>query len=213
MEIWRAAFTVKYIQGIGCDKCLDISDNLGVKEEASMDFTGEPSTRLNHKLSKVDGWVSSILLIAGLLAIMGGTACQGGLSDTISVQPERGLPAVVMTGDEFWVTVTFTSPEDDFHAIGLTDMAPAGWDVSVNLTWTDPQAMMAHTPEPGMAVYVWDGPQDAGVEFTAEYKVRVPVDAEPGDYTFSGFLEYYIEPYPAPSYEEEIAGGIQVTVS
>jgi hypothetical protein len=178
-----------------------------------MDFTGEPSTRLNHKLSKVDGWVSSILLIAGLLAIMGGTACQGGLSDTISVQPERGLPAVVMTGDEFWVTVTFTSPEDDFHAIGLTDMAPAGWDVSVNLTWTDPQAMMAHTPEPGMAVYVWDGPQDAGVEFTAEYKVRVPVDAEPGDYTFSGFLEYYIEPYPAPSYEEEIAGGIQVTVS
>jgi hypothetical protein len=219
MEIWRAAFTIKYIQGIGCDKCLDISDNLGVKEETDMDFTGEPSTRLNHKLPKVDGWVLSILLIASLLAIMGGTACQGGLPDTISVQPERGLPAVVMRGDEFLVTVTFTSPEDGFHAIGLTDVVPAGWDVSVDAAWTEPQAMVAHTPEPETAVYIWGpsepGAYDAGVEFTAEYKVRVPVDAEPGTYTFSGSLEYYIyiESGSAASYEDEIAGDIQVTVS
>jgi hypothetical protein len=178
-----------------------------------MDFTGERSTRLDHKLPKLDGWVSSILLIAGLLAILGGMACQGGLPDTISAQPERELPAVVMAGDEFWVTVTFTSPEDDFHAIGLTDVAPAGWDVSVNLTWTEPQAMLTHTPEPETAVYVWEGPHDAGVEFTAAYKVQVPVDAEPGTYTFSGSLEYYIEPSPAASYEDEIAGDMQVTVS
>ena len=213
MEVWRAAFTVEYVQGIGCDKCLDISDNLGVKEKADMDFTGERSTRLNHKLPKLGGWVSSILLIAGLLAILGGMACQGGLPDTISAQPERELPAVVTRGDEFRVTVTFTSPEDDFHAIGLSDVGPAGWDVSVNLTWTEPQAMLTHTPEPGTAVYVWEGPHDAGVEFTAAYKIRVPVDAEPGAYTFSGSLEYYIEPSPAPSYEDEIAGDIQVTVS
>jgi len=178
-----------------------------------MDFPRERSTRLNHKLPKLGGWVSSILLIAGLLGILGGMACQCGLPDTTSAQPERELPAVVMRGDEFWVTVTFTSPEDGFHAIALTDVGPAGWGVSVNLTWTDPQAMVANTPEPEMAVYVWDGPYDAGVEFTAEYKVRVPVDAEPGDYTFSGSLEYYIEPYPASSYEEEIAGDIHVTVS
>ena len=178
-----------------------------------MDFTGERSTRLNHKLPKLDGWLSSILLIAGLLAILGGMACQGGLPDTISAQPERELPAVVMAGDEFWVTVTFTSPEDNFHAIGLSEVGPAGWNVSVNLTWTEPQAMLAHTLEPEMAVYVWEGPHDAGVEFTTAYKVRVPVDAEPGTYTFSGFLEYYIEPSPAPSYEDEIAGDMQVTVS
>lgn len=213
MEVWRAAFTVEHVQGIGCDKCLDISDNLGVKEETDMDFTGERSTRLNHKLPKLGGWVSSIFLIGGLLAILGGTACQGGLPDTTSAQPERELPAVVMRGDEFWVTVTFTSPEDDFHAIGLSDVGPAGWDVSVNLTWTEPQAMLTHTPEPETAVYVWEGPHDAGVEFTAAYKIQVPVDAEPGAYTFSGSLEYYIEPSPAPSYKDEIADDIQVTVS
>lgn len=178
-----------------------------------MDFTRERSTRLNHKLPKLDGWVSSILLIACLLAILGGTACQDGLPDTTSAQPERELPAVVMAGDEFWVTVTFASPEDDFHAIGLTDVGPAGWDVSVDVAWTEPSAMVAHTPEPETAVYVWEGPHDAGVEFIAEYKVQVPVDAEPGDYTFSGSLEYYIEPSPAPSYEDEIAGDMQVTVS
>jgi len=178
-----------------------------------MDFARERSTRLNHKLPKLGGWVSSIFLIAGLLAILGGVACQGGLPDTTTAQLERELPAVVMTGDEFWVTVTFTSPEDDFHAIGLTDQAPAGWDVSVDVAWAHPLAMVAHTEEPETAVYIWEGPHDAGVEFIAEYKVQVPVDAEPGDYTFSGSLEYYIEPQPAPSYQEEIAGDMQVTVS
>jgi len=183
-----------------------------------MDFTGERSTRLNHKLPKLGGWASSILLIAGLLVILGGTACQSGLPDTTSAQPGRELPDTVTAGEEFAVTVTFTSPEDNFHAIALTDRAPVGWNVSVNLTWIEPQAMVAHTSEPEMAVYIWDGPSegggyDAGVEFTAVYKVRVPVNAEPGDYTFSGFLEYYIEPQPAPSYEEEIVGDIQVTVS
>jgi hypothetical protein len=168
---------------------------------------------LNHELPKLGEWLSSIFLIAGLLAILGGTACQSGLPDTTSAQPERELPAVVMAGDEFWVTVTFTAPEDDFHAIGLSDVGPAGWDVSVNLTWTEPQAMMANTPETEKAEYIWEGPHDAGVEFTAEYKIRVPVDAEPGDYAFSGSLEYYIEPSPAPSYKDEIAGDMQVTVS
>ncbi len=183
-----------------------------------MDSARKRSTRLNHRLPKLGGWVSSTLLIAGLLGILGGTACgtacQGELPDTIAVQFERELPAVVMTGDEFWVTVTFTSPEDDFHAIALTDLAPAaGWNVSVDVAWTQPPAMMAHTPEPEMAVYIWEGPYDAGVEFSAAYKIRVPVDAEPGAYTFNGSLEYYIEPSPAPSYKDEIAGGMQVTVS
>lgn len=144
---------------------------------------------------------------------MGGAACQDELPDTTTAQIERELPEVVMRGDEFWVTVTFASPEDGFHAIALTDLAPTGWDVSVDVAWTEPPVMLAHTPEPGMAVYIWEGPHDAGVDFTAEYKVLVPVDAEPGTYTFSGSLEYYIEPYPAPSYEENIAGDIQVMVS
>lgn len=178
-----------------------------------MDFARERGTRLNHKLPKLGGWASSIFLIAGLLAILSGVACQGGPSDTTPVQLERELPNTVTVGEEFVVTVTFTSPEDGFHAIGLTDIAPDGWDVSVDVTWTEPQAMGANTPGTEKAEYIWEGPHDAGVEFTAEYKVRVPVDAEPGIYTFSGSLEYYIEPFPAPSYKEEITGDTQVTVS
>jgi len=125
---------------------------------------------------------------------------------------QRGLPDTVTAGEEFAVTVTFAAPADRFHAIGLTDLAPAGWDVSVDVAWTDPQAMVAHTPEPEMAAYIWAGPYAAGMEFTAMYKIKVPVDAEPGTYKFSGSLKYYVEPHPAPSYEEAITGDIQVDV-
>jgi len=178
-----------------------------------MDFTKQLSTRLNGKLPRPGGLMSSIFLIVGLLAMLVSAACQGELPDTTAEGFARELPVAVTRGEEFVVTVTFTSPEDGFHAIGLTDTGPAGWDVSVDVAWTEPQAMAANTPGTEKAEYIWEGPHDAGVEFTAEYKVRVPVDAEPGDYTFSGRLEYYIEPVPAPSYEEEIVGDIQVTVS
>jgi hypothetical protein len=168
---------------------------------------------LNGKLPKLSRWLSSILLMAGLLALLGGIGCQGQLPNAAALQLGRELPAEVAAGDEFWVTLTFASPEDGFHAIGLTDLVPAGWHVTVDVAWTEPPAMVAHTPEPEKAVYMWDGPHDAGVEFTASYKVRVPVDTEAGTYTFDGSLEYYIEPHPAPSYEKAIAGDVQVTVS
>ncbi|MGB5925315.1 MAG: carboxypeptidase-like regulatory domain-containing protein [Dehalococcoidia bacterium] len=132
--------------------------------------------------------------------IAGGALCQ------------RELPDTVTAGEEFAVTVTFAAPAHRFHAIGLTDLAPAGWDVSVDVAWTEPEAMLAHTPEPEMAAYIWAGPYAAGVEFTAVYQIKVPVDAEPGTYKFSGSLKYYVEPHPAPSYGEAITGDIQVDV-
>jgi len=125
---------------------------------------------------------------------------------------QRGLPDTVAAGEEFAVTVTFAAPADRFHAIGLTDSAPAGWDVSVDVAWTDPQAMVAHTPETEMAACIWAGPYAAGAEFTAVYKIKVPVTAQPGTYTFSGSLKYYLEPHPAPSYGEVITGDIQLDV-
>jgi hypothetical protein len=192
---------------------MDVSDNLGAKEEAGMHYARDPSTRLKRKLPRLSGWASSIFLIVGLIAILGGAACQDGLPDTTAEEFARELPVTVTKGEEFVVTITFTSPEDGFHAIGLTDASPAGWDVSVDVEWTEPQAMAANTPGTEKAEYIWEGPHDAGVEFTAMYRVRVPADAEAGDYTFSGRLEYYIEPVPARSYEEEIVGDIQVTVS
>jgi hypothetical protein len=91
-------------------------------------------------------------------------------------------------------------------------MAPAGWNVSVDVAWTDRQAMVAHNPEPEIAAYIWAGPYAVGVEFSAVYRIKVPVDAEPGTYTFDGSLRYYVEPHPAASYEEAIMGDIQVDV-
>jgi len=134
------------------------------------------------------------------------------LSSAGGVLCQRELPDTARAGEEFVVTLAFTAPADRFHAIGLTDLAPAGWDVSVDVAWTEAQAMAAHTPEPETAAYIWAGPYAAGVEFTAMYRIKVPIDAEPGTYGFSGSLEYYIEPHPAPSYRDAIAGDIQVDV-
>ena len=125
---------------------------------------------------------------------------------------QRVLPDTAKAGEEFMVTVTFAAPADRFHAIGLTDLAPPGWDASVDVAWTEAQAMVAHTPQPEMAAYIWAGPYAIGVEFTAVYRIKVPVDAQPGTYTFSGSLEYYIEPHPAPSYQEGITGDIRLAV-
>ncbi|MGB6873255.1 MAG: carboxypeptidase regulatory-like domain-containing protein [Dehalococcoidia bacterium] len=126
--------------------------------------------------------------------------------------PTRALPDQVLPGEKFEVTVTFAAPYDGFHAIALTDVAPGGWDVSVNVLWADPEATAVHTPAAETAAYVWYGPYDVCVPFTTVYEVRVPVNAEPGTYTFSGSLKYYIEPHPAPPYEQEVSGDIQVRV-
>jgi hypothetical protein len=122
------------------------------------------------------------------------------------------LPDQVLPGEKFAVTVTFAAASDGFHAIALTDVAPAGWEVSVNVLWANPEATAVHTPAAEAAAYVWYGPYDVCAAFTTVYEVRVPVDAEPGTYTFSGSLKYYIEPHPAPPYEQEVTGDIQVRV-
>jgi len=126
--------------------------------------------------------------------------------------PIRALPDQVLPGEKFDVTVTFAAPYDGFHAIALTDVAPVGWDVTVNALRADPEATAVHTPAAETAAYVWYGPYDFCVPFTTVYKVRVPPNTEPGTYTFSGSLKYYIEPHPAPPYEQEVTGDIEVRV-
>ena len=126
--------------------------------------------------------------------------------------PTRALPDQVLPGEKFTVTVTFIAPSDGFHAIALTDVAPAGWDVSVNVIWSEPEATAVYTPAAETAAYVWYGPYDVCATFAAVYEVRVPVNAEPGTYTFSGSLKYYIETHPTEPYEQEVTGDIQVRV-
>jgi hypothetical protein len=187
--------------------------------ERDFDFriTDNGRQRLRSRKMLLQVSLSFVLLFSLILPVSVTEANDTSYHDALYTTAEgvlcqRGLPDTVTAGEEFVVNVTFAAPADRFHAIGLTDVAPAGWDVSVDVAWTAPQAMVAHTPEPEMAAYIWAGPYAAGVEFTAVYKIKVPVDAEPGTYTFSGSLKYYVEPHPAPSYGEAITGDIQVDV-
>jgi hypothetical protein len=179
--------------------------------ERDFDFriTDNGRQQLRSRKMLLQVLLSFVLMFSLILPV---SVIEANGSFTEGVLCQRELPDTVTAGEEFAVTVTFAAPADRFHAIGLTDVAPAGWDVSVNVAWTDPQAMVAHTPEPGMAAYIWAGPYAVGVEFTAVYKIKVPIDTEPGTYTFSGSLKYYVEPHPAPSYEEAVTGDIQVDV-
>ena len=126
--------------------------------------------------------------------------------------PLREMPAAVVPGEEFEVTVTFTSPHEALQEIELTDVAPAGWNVAVDAAWAVPSPTTADTPAPEQASYTWAGPHTAGLEFTAVYKVQVPAGAEPGIYTFAGSLEYSTESYPSSSFAEEVTDYGQVTV-
>ena len=181
--------------------------------ERYFDFRSSDNGRQQLRRRKMLLYVllSSIVLFSLILPVSIAEA-KVGLTIEAGDLYERALPDTVTVGEEFEVIVTFAAPADRFHAIGLIDVAPAGWDVSVDVAWTDPQAMVAHTPESEMAAYIWAGPYAAGIEFTAVYKIEVPVDAEPGTYTFSGSLRYYIEPHPAPSYQEAITGAFQAHV-
>lgn len=127
--------------------------------------------------------------------------------------PSRTLPEAVHKGETFDVTVTFTAPEDKFCAISITDLAPEGWDVTVDAAWctpnadavkaTDNRAEIAWFGEPGVGF-------DNGTSFSVLYKVAVPDDASMGIHTFSGFLGYYIG--PSDHIFENITGGSEVKV-
>jgi hypothetical protein len=104
----------------------------------------------------------------------------------------RALPDALERGETFNVIVTFTAPADNFTAISITDFAPDGWNVTVDKAWCQPQAWVKATSN--KAEVAWQGPYDKGVNFTVLYKAIVPHDASLGNYTFSGFLAYYIGP-------------------
>ena len=123
----------------------------------------------------------------------------------------REAPVEVVAGQVFQVIVLFTAPVDGFNSIGLADVAPAGWDVSLDETWCTPSASFAKTPDKTTAEYVWMASYDPGQVFTLAYKIQVPIDASPGTYTFGhGWMEYYLG--SAGPYKADITGHAQVTV-
>ena len=138
-------------------------------------------------------------LLALLVALPAGIAlAQGGAS------PARILPPVISPGDTIEVKVTFTAPADNFNAIGISDTAPEGWNVTADASWCDPAPQGAKVSGGDTAEFIWYGPFDRGTKFKAVYKVTVPPDASVESPPFNGTLEYYIN---ANTYVEVIGAG------
>ena len=113
------------------------------------------------------------------------------IQEATTIVVTRDLPADALDydaefpGDSFFVYVNFTSPVDDFNAIGLNDFAPEGWDVETNVSWCTPAADYTKSPY-NKAEYAWEGPFAKDVNFTAVYKVTIPATAVPGLSTWGG---------------------------
>ena len=145
------------------------------------------STMASHRhLSLVATLVLVLLCVSAVL--------QSGIASAQNANPTRDLPdAPIQRGETFDVIVTFTASSNDFNAIGLIDNIPTGWAIQADTTWCTPSADYAKDDSPlNQAEYVWFGPYDVGQEFTALYKVTVPIDTEFDTYIFNGQLGYKI---------------------
>jgi len=127
--------------------------------------------------------------------------------------PGRTLPDTVERGQTFDVTVTFIAPADKFNAIVISDLAPDGWNVTINETWANPSADALKATD-NKAEITWFGEPDkgfgSGTSFNVVYEVAVPDDASAGNHTFNGFLGYYLG--PDGPYYENITGDSEVEV-
>jgi len=131
------------------------------------------------------------LLIIPLALILIIALPSPGTASAQEASPQRALPVGVYRGETFNVSVTFTSPSDNFEALSLTEYAPAGWNVSVAASWSSPGASEVKCGGNKVEI-AWHGPYQEGVNFTAVYKVTVPGGASLGNYTFDGHLCYWI---------------------
>ncbi len=120
----------------------------------------------------------------------------------------RVLPDTVQRAEVFDVTVTFTAPAANFNAIGLTDLVPDGWDVTVDKMWCTPKAEFVKATG-NKAEIMWYGPYPKDADFSVVYKVTVPCDASAEIHTFSGSLGYYLGEGPS---QENITGDSEMEV-
>jgi len=149
------------------------------------------------------------ILFTAILVLLAVVLMPLGIALAQQANPGRVLPDTVQGGETFEVTVNFTAPVDNFNAVGLTDLCPDGWNVTVDKTWSTPNAEFVKATG-NEAEFLWYGPYESGTTFTALYKVTVPDDASLGIYVFNGSAEYYLgEEGP---FAENITGGSQVEV-
>ncbi len=160
---------------------------------------------MRSRMTEPGRWMLAVVLVGSLLAMFAGALPV--VADD-PPDPVRTLPATVAPGEEFEVTVTFTAPCGEYTA-EFEDTAPAGWIVSVDATWCTPEPEEAVIEGPTV-YYSWSTPQSDGTPYTAVYKVEVPVDAEPGEYGFSGAFLGHCDGQEEP---QPIGGDATVTVS
>jgi len=149
------------------------------------------------------------ILVSAILVVLAVALMPLGIALAQQVNPDRTLPDAVQGGETFDVTVNFTSPVDNFNAIGLTDFCPAGWDVTLDKAWCTPNAEFVKATG-NEAEFLWYGPYESGTAFTVLYKVTVPDDAGLATYAFNGSVEYYLG--SEGPYSENVTGGSQVEV-
>jgi hypothetical protein len=131
-------------------------------------------------------------LFVVILAVMAVALVPLGVILAQEANPSRTLPDAVHKGETFDVTVTFSSPADEFNGIGLTDLCPDGWEVTLDEAWCTPDAEFIKATG-NKAEIVWFGPYESGTTFSALYKVTVADDASTGIYAFNnGSVEYYV---------------------
>ena len=174
-------------------------------EEADYEKNGtDGATGMTRILTRLGRRALVALLVGSVVATFAFAGVVAAQAD-----PIRTLPARVVPGQEFQVTIAFISPVDNFNIIGLEDWAPAGWNVSVDhINWCTPPADFSTPVVPwtiNKTEYLWlFNLYNAGDPFDVAYRVRVPSDALPGTYTFSGLIRYYIG--AAGPFEEDIEG-------
>ena len=97
----------------------------------------------------------------------------------------------VTPGQVFQVTVNFSTPASNFGSIGVSDLAPSGWNVTVNETACTPAATGA-TAVGNDAQFIWITTYANRTAMTTVYQVTVPSGATPEITAFQAVLSVII---------------------
>ena len=130
------------------------------------------------------GWIS--LTVAVILVSL--------VTAGVAIVPASAVPVVVRNidsdyvgpGEVINVTIEFTTTEVNF-LLGMQDQVPLGWNVT-DMSVNEEAFLTDFNATTGIVMFAWLGMGD-GIDITAEYKLRVPLDAELGEYIIVGNLQ------------------------
>ena len=101
-------------------------------------------------------------------------------------------PGALCPNTTFNVTVNWTINATGVNSLVLTDYAPAGWSLSGNNSWSQPNSSN-YSIVGGRIEIIWTLSPNVSDKFSAVYQATVPANATPGNYSFvNGTLDYYV---------------------